>query len=41
VEVSYEYRLDSGPPLPLRAFVQRALDVTQSWYSEQRRHATL
>jgi hypothetical protein len=36
VVLAFDYRLDSGPPPAIQAFIQRALEVTQPWYDRQR-----
>jgi len=36
VEIGYQYRMESQPPVAIQAFVQGALDATQSWYDEFR-----
>ncbi|MFN2565483.1 MAG: hypothetical protein ABR499_10790 [Gemmatimonadaceae bacterium] len=37
--LAFDYRVDSGPPPAIQAFVQRAVEVTQLWYDEWRQRA--
>jgi hypothetical protein len=39
IVLAFDYRQDSAPPPAVQAFVQRALEVTQRWYDQQRGHA--
>src|SRR5262245_30250152 len=41
VEIGYEYRMETQPPPAIQAFVQGALDATQSWYDEFREQVAI